>query len=88
MAPQSMTVPAWRVRFSDAENSTVYLDTVSGRVVGFVVDASRKWRWWRDAPHSLDFSWLNHRGCWSAGADVSPAPSGAALESNQLHWRM
>jgi hypothetical protein len=58
---REMALPAWRVRFADPENSTVYLDTVSGRVVGFVDDEARNWRWWRDAPHNLDFSWLNNR---------------------------
>lgn len=58
---REMALPAWRVRFSDPGHSTVYLETVSGRVVGFVDDASRNWRWWRDGLHSLDFSWLNNR---------------------------
>jgi hypothetical protein len=58
---REMALPAWRVKFADPKSSAVYLDTVSGRVVGFVDDDTRNWRWWRDALHTLDFSWLNNR---------------------------
>jgi hypothetical protein len=58
---REMVLPAWRIQFDDHRRSTVYLDTVSGRVVGFVDNAARQWRWWRDAMHTMDFPWLNNR---------------------------
>jgi hypothetical protein len=58
-------LPAWRVRFDDADHSVLYLDTVSGTPVGFVDDEARRWRWWRDGLHDLDLpALINHRPWW------------------------
>jgi hypothetical protein len=58
---REMRLPAWRVAFADPEQSTVYLDVVSGKPVGFVNTESRTYRWLRDGLHSLDFPVLNDK---------------------------
>jgi hypothetical protein len=62
---RELHLPAWRVTFDDPSRSVVYLDTVSGRPVGFVDADTRLWRWLEHGMHSLDFPGLvNHRPYW------------------------
>jgi hypothetical protein len=58
---REMMLPAWRVAFADPEHSTLYLDPVSGKPVGFVNSEARWYRWLRDGLHSFDFPWLNDK---------------------------
>jgi uncharacterized iron-regulated membrane protein len=62
---REMHLPAWRVAFDDPSGSVVYLDTVSGRPVGFVDGDTRLWRWLRRGMHSLDIPGVvNRRPYW------------------------
>jgi uncharacterized membrane protein YkoI len=64
---REMHLPAWRIRFNDDAESTVYLDAVNGTPVGFVDLETRKARWLRDGLHSFDYPFLNdHRALWYA----------------------
>jgi hypothetical protein len=54
-------LPAWRIRFADADRSVLYLDTINGSPVGFVDASVRRLRWFRDALHSFDYPLLNNR---------------------------
>lgn len=59
--------PVLRVTFDDAENSSFYLDPVTGAVLDFVDDGARRYRWWFNALHRLDFAWLlQYRVLWHA----------------------
>ncbi len=58
---REMHLPAWRIRYADAENSALYLDAVNGTPVGFVDRSARRSRWLRDAIHSFDYPALNNR---------------------------
>jgi uncharacterized iron-regulated membrane protein len=55
------------VTFGDAEHSSFYLDPVTGAVLDFVDDGARRYRWWFNALHRLDFAWLlQYRILWHA----------------------
>jgi hypothetical protein len=58
---REMHLPAWRIRFADAEHSVLYLNAVNGTPVGFVDRSARRSRWLRDAIHSFDYPALNNR---------------------------
>ncbi|HEU4993862.1 MAG TPA: PepSY domain-containing protein [Gemmatimonadaceae bacterium] len=78
-------LPAWRVAFDDPARSVVYLNSVSGAPVGFVDAGVRRWRWWRDAAHSLDFPAINnHRPLWDA--IVLPLMLGGVVLSGTGMW--
>ena len=51
-------LPVLRVRFADPENSWFYLDPYTGEVLDFMDDGGRRYRWWFNALHRLDFAWL------------------------------
>jgi uncharacterized iron-regulated membrane protein len=51
-------LPVLRVGFDDAEHSWFYLDPKSGAVLSFLDDGARRYRWWFNALHRLDFTWL------------------------------
>lgn len=59
--------PVLRVTFDDREHSSFYLDPVTGAVLDFVDDGARRYRWWFNALHRLDFAWLlQYRALWHA----------------------
>ena len=60
-------LPVLRVTFDDPEHSSFYLDPVTGAVLDFVDDGARRYRWWFNALHRLDFAWLlQYRALWHA----------------------
>ncbi len=60
-------LPVWRVSFRAPGHPTLYLRAVSGRPVGYADARVRRWRWWRDGLHGLDFpGLLAHRSAWEA----------------------
>jgi len=56
---RQMPLPVWRIAFRDPQRSTLYLDPVSGRPVGFVFRESRTYRWLRDGLHTFDIPAIN-----------------------------
>ncbi|MBV6520109.1 MAG: hypothetical protein MNPFHGCM_00214 [Gemmatimonadaceae bacterium] len=48
-------LPAWRVAFADDARTSVYLDPATALPTAVVDDGVRRWGWWRDRLHSLDF---------------------------------
>lgn len=82
---REMHLPAWRVTFDNPERSQVYLDSVSGRLVGYVNTDTRVWRWARDGLHSLDFpALLNRRPLWDVV--VLPLMIGGTIASFTGVW--
>lgn len=58
-------LPVLRISFDDSEHSSFYLDPVTGAVLDFVDDGARRYRWWFNALHRLDFAWLlQYRTLW------------------------
>jgi len=58
---RELPLPVYRVAFTDADRSVVYVDAVSGEPVGYVDPEVRSYRWLRDGLHSFDFPALNSR---------------------------
>lgn len=89
-----LVLPVWRVRFDDREQTTMYLDSVTGLPTAVVTDAVRRWRWWREGLHDFDFPGLvNRRPLWDilvlvllVGGVVSSV-SGVWLLARRL-WRL
>jgi len=64
---RELPLPVYRVSFSDADRSVVYVDAVSGEPVGYVDPEVRSYRWLRDGMHSFDFPALNgRRALWQS----------------------
>jgi hypothetical protein len=60
-------LPVLRVAFDDPQHSWFYLDPATGLVLDMLDDGGRGYRWWFNALHRLDFSWLvPHRVLWHA----------------------
>lgn len=60
-------LPVLRVLFDDPERSSFYLDPTTGEPFDFVDDGARRNRWWFNALHRWDFSWLlAYRSLWHA----------------------
>ena len=51
-------LPVLRAVFDDPEHSWYYLDPTSGEILDFSDDGGRRYRWWFNAIHRWDFSWL------------------------------
>jgi hypothetical protein len=60
-------LPVLRVAFDDPEHSWFYLDPSTGEVLDFMDDGTRSYRWWFNALHRLDFTWLlRYPALWRA----------------------
>lgn len=60
-----MPLPVLRVDFDDAEQSTVYLNPATGKLVGQTHRLARVDRWLFNGLHSLDFAfWYDNRPLW------------------------
>jgi DNA-binding transcriptional LysR family regulator len=58
-------LPVLRVAFDDPQHTWFYLDPGTGLVLDLLDDGGRRWRWWFNALHRLDFSWLvQNRVAW------------------------
>lgn len=57
-------LPAWRARLADAEETRVYIDPKTGRVVRAVDAAARGSRWLSSAPHDFDLPVIRQRPIW------------------------
>lgn len=51
-------LPVLRAVFDDPGNSWFYLEPKSGEIIDFSDDGVRRYRWWFNAIHRWDFSWL------------------------------
>lgn len=60
-------LPVLRVVFDDPQHTWVYIDLENGAVLDLIDDGGRRFRWWFNALHRLDFSWLvQNRVLWYA----------------------
>jgi hypothetical protein len=60
-------LPVLRVVFDDPQHTWVYIDLENGAVLDLLDDGGRRFRWWFNALHRLDFSWLvQNRVLWHA----------------------
>lgn len=57
-------LPVWRARLNDQEQTVLYIDAVSGRIVRAFDRNGRAFRWLQDGLHSLDFPVLRRRPLW------------------------
>lgn len=58
-------LPVLRVAFDDPQHTWFYIDPSSGLVLDLLDDGGRRNRWWFNALHRLDFSWLvGNRVLW------------------------
>ena len=63
----SPPLPVLRVAFDDPQHTWFYIDPASGLVLDLLDDGGRRFRWWFNALHRLDFSWLvQNRVLWHA----------------------
>ena len=51
-------LPVLRVAFDDPQHTWFYIDPATGLVLDLLDDGGRRYRWWFNALHRLDFSWL------------------------------
>jgi uncharacterized iron-regulated membrane protein len=60
-------LPVLRVAFDDPQHTWFYIDPSTGLVLDLLDDGGRRYRWWFNALHRLDFSWLvGNRVLWHA----------------------
>ncbi|HKQ16462.1 MAG TPA: hypothetical protein VJT80_23800 [Steroidobacteraceae bacterium] len=60
-------LPVLRVAFDDPQHTWYYIDPATGLVLDLLDDGGRRWRWWFNALHRLDFRWLvQDRVVWHA----------------------
>ncbi len=60
-------LPVLRVAFDDPQRTWFYIDPASGLVLDLLDDGGRRYRWWFNALHRLDFSGLvGNRVLWHA----------------------
>jgi len=60
-------LPVLRVAFDDAQRTWFYIDPATGSVLDLLDAGGRRFRWWFNALHRLDFSWLmQNRALWHA----------------------
>jgi uncharacterized iron-regulated membrane protein len=58
-------LPVLRVVFDDPQHTWFYIDPSTGLVLDLLDDGARRYRWWFNALHRLDFSWLvGSRALW------------------------
>jgi len=58
-------LPVLRVAFDDPQHTAFYIDPSTGLVLDLLDDGGRRYRWWFNALHRLDFSWLvGNRMLW------------------------
>jgi len=58
-------LPVLRVAFDDSQHTWFYSDPATGSVLDLLDDGGRRFRWWFNALHRLDFSWLmQNRALW------------------------
>jgi hypothetical protein len=58
-------LPVVRVAFDDPQHTWFYIDPSTGLVLDMLDDGGRSYRWWFNALHRLDFSWLvGNRVLW------------------------
>jgi hypothetical protein len=58
-------LPVLRVAFDDPQHSWFYIDPATGLVLDVLDDGGRSYRWWFNALHRFDFSWLvGNRVLW------------------------
>ena len=58
-------LPVLRVAFDDPQHTWFYIDPSTGLVLDLLDDGGRRNRWWFNALHRLDFSWLvGNRVLW------------------------
>jgi PepSY-associated TM region len=58
-------LPVLRVAFDDPQHTWVYIDPATGLVLDMLDDGGRRYRWWFNGLHRLDFSWLvGNRVLW------------------------
>lgn len=58
-------LPVLRVAFDDPQHTWFYIDPATGLVLDMLDDGGRRYRWWFNALHRLDFSWLaQNRVLW------------------------
>jgi hypothetical protein len=58
-------LPVLRAVFNDPQHSWFYLDPKTGEILDFSDDGSRRYRWWFNALHRWDFSWLlQYQALW------------------------
>ncbi|HJY35838.1 MAG TPA: hypothetical protein VJ299_00170 [Steroidobacteraceae bacterium] len=60
-------LPVLRVAFDDPQHTWFYIDPATGLVLDLLDDGGRRYRWWFNALHRLDFSVLvGNRVLWHA----------------------
>lgn len=58
-------LPVLRVALDDPQHTWFYIDPATGLVLDLLDDGGRRYRWWFNALHRLDFSWLvQNRVLW------------------------
>ena len=58
-------LPVLRFAFDDPQHTWFYIDPATGLVLDLLDDGGRGYRWWFNALHRLDFSWLvQNRVLW------------------------
>jgi hypothetical protein len=58
-------MPVLRAIFDDPANSWFYIDPATAQIADFSDSGSRRYRWWFNALHRWDFSWLlSRRALW------------------------
>ncbi len=58
-------LPVLRVAFDDSQHTWFYINPTNGQVLDLLDDGGRRNRWWFNALHRLDFSWLvQNRVLW------------------------
>lgn len=61
---QPIVLPAWRVLLDDAQQTRLYLDRDSGRLLSAADGPQRQYRWLHLALHRFDFAALRSRPLW------------------------
>jgi len=82
-------LPVLRAVFDDPDASWFYLDPATGQIVDFSDNGGRSYRWWFNALHRFDFSWLLQRRMLWYGLIWTLASVGLALSITGLviGWR-
>jgi len=82
-------LPVLRVAFDDPQHTWFYIDPATGVVLDLLDDGGRRFRWWFNALHRLDFSWLaENRVAWHAVVWVlSIAGLVTSVSGTVIGWR-
>lgn len=88
-------LPMLRVAFDDVQHTWFYIDPATGSVLDVLDDGGRRYRWWFNALHRLDFSWLvQNRVLWHATvwtlclAGLTISVSGSVIGWRRLRRKM